>query len=93
MREQQDAHTGQVLLTGVSRRGYTDGEPEEFGWFAVTGRAAADASEVSLTSAADAATEPVCEIGLVFTLVRTRTGENPEIRVHTQDGRSVPIRP
>ncbi|MEV0295632.1 hypothetical protein [Nocardia sp. NPDC050710] len=106
MKEQQDAETGPVPLTGMSPRWTAAAEPtdeeSDFAWFAVTGQAAADAVEVSLTSSADATTVPVGENGLVFALVRTsvlsRAGEYPEvelpeIRVRTNDGRAVPMPP
>ncbi|WP_194836674.1 hypothetical protein [Nocardia sp. XZ_19_369] len=80
-----------------------DGELPEFGWFAVTGYAAADALEVTLTSSVDTVTEPVGDGGLVFVLVRTRvvapsagerpSFEKPQIAVSTQDGRRVSMRP
>ncbi|MEV4127083.1 hypothetical protein [Nocardia sp. NPDC049707] len=94
--------TGQVPLVGLAGRGFAvtgpDGEPEKFGWFAMTGQAAADAVEVSFTSTVDVVTEPVGESGLVFAIVRTQmierqdgllTFEKPTILVHTRDGRSV----
>lgn len=93
MREQQEHRTAQEPLTGMSRRMFVaptpHGEPETFGWFAVTGQAASDALEVTVTSSMETITEPIRENGLTFALVRIRTGEQPEIRVRTQDGRSV----
>lgn len=104
MCEPQEPVTGQVPLVGLAGRGFAatgpDGEPQKFGWFAMTGQAAADAMEVSFTSSVDAVTEPVADNGFVFALVRTRvverldgllTFEKPMILVHTQDGRSVPM--
>lgn len=102
----RERRTGDTPLTGVSGRGFCgigpSGEPLELGWFAVTGRAAADATEVALISSVDKATEVIGADGLAFALVRTRmirseTGdipmfEKPEIRVSTTDGRSVPMR-
>lgn len=104
MRDQQEPVTGHVPLAGLAGRGFAtagpDGEPQEFGWFAVTGQAAADAVEVSSATSVDTVSEPVGDNGLVFAVVRTRmverpngllTFEKPTILVHTRDGRSVPM--
>lgn len=103
----QEPRTGDVPLTGVTGRGFCGvdpaGAPLKYGWFAVTGRAAADALEISLTSSIETVTEPISKDGLSFALVRTPmvdgqpgdipTFEKPEIRIRTQDGRSISMLP
>ncbi len=90
MREQQEHRTGQEPLTGMSRRMFVvstpHGDPETFGWFAVTGQAAADALEVTVTSSVETIIEPIHKNGLAFALVRIRAGEQPEIRYSRKAG-------
>ncbi|MEU2035307.1 hypothetical protein [Nocardia amamiensis] len=70
-----------------------DGTPQDESWFAVTGLAALDAVQVSVTSELDEQTAPISTDGLAFAVVRARTSEDPRIYVHTRDGRRVPAGP
>jgi hypothetical protein len=66
-----------------------DGTPQSEGWLAVTGLAALDAVSVSVTSELEESIMPIGEDGLAFTVVRARWTEEPDVYVHTSDGRRV----
>jgi hypothetical protein len=66
-----------------------DGTPQDEGWFAVTGLAAHDAVSVSVRSELDDSITPISEDGLAFAIVRARWTEEPDVYVHTSDGRRV----
>lgn len=66
-----------------------DGTPQDEGWFAVTGLAALDAVSVSVCSTLEENVTPVGTDGLVFAIGRARWMEEPDVYVHTNDGRRV----
>jgi hypothetical protein len=59
------------------------------GWFAVTGLAARDAVSVSVRSELEECVTPIGEDGVAFALVRARYADEPDVHVHTSDGRRV----
>ena len=61
-------------------------------WFAVTGLAAEDATEISVVIDGTETREPIGEDGLAFAVARVPHGCDPEVYVHTQDGRRIAAR-
>lgn len=66
-----------------------DGEWPDECWFAVTGLAAEDATEIAVIVDGDEHREPIGEDGLAFAIARIRTADEPAVIVHTRDGRAV----
>lgn len=58
-------------------------------WYAVTGLAAEDATEISIVVDGREHREPIAEDGLAFVVARIQRDHEPEVYVHTQDGRRV----
>ncbi len=65
------------------------GSPDEldYEWFAVAWLAALDAIEISLVADGQETREPIGDDGLAFAVGRIRLGSEPEMYVHTRDGR------
>lgn len=61
----------------------------EYSWFAATGLAAKDAAEISVIADGREYREPIGADGLAFAIARVRHDVEPEIFVHTQDGRRI----
>lgn len=66
-----------------------DGEWPDECWFAVTGLAAEDATEIAIIVDGHEHREPIGEDGLAFAIARIRTVDEPAVVVHTRDGRAV----
>lgn len=60
-------------------------------WFAVTGLAAEDATEIAVIVDGHEHREPIGEDGLAFAVARIRATDEPTIVVHTRDGRAVRV--
>lgn len=58
-------------------------------WFAVTGLAALDATEIAVIVEGHEHREPIGADGLAFAIARIRTEQEPTVVVHTHDGRAV----
>ncbi len=66
-----------------------DLEWPEYSWFAVTGLAAEDATEISIAVDGSEYREPIGDNGLAFAIARVHRDSEPEVYVHTRDGRRV----
>lgn len=66
-----------------------DGEWPDECWFAVTGLAAEDATEIAIIVDGHEHHEPIGEDGLAFAIAWIRTAAEPTVIVHTRDGRAV----
>lgn len=58
-------------------------------WFAVTGLAAEDATEIAIIVDRHEHREPIGDDGLAFAIARIRSDDEPTVIVHTRDGRAV----
>ncbi len=68
-----------------------EGARSEFVWFAVTGLAAEDAMEISIVVDGQETREPIGDAGLAFALARVHRDDEPQVFVHTGDGRRITI--
>ncbi len=69
-----------------------DGNRSEYGWFAVTGLAAEDAEAISIVVDDHEHREPIGDDGLAFGLARVHRDQDPQVYVHTTDGRRINVR-
>ncbi|WP_216901622.1 hypothetical protein [Nocardia alni] len=68
-----------------------DGTRPEFVWFAVTGLAAEDATEIAIVVDGQETREPISDGGLAFAVARAHRGDEPHVFVHTTDGRRITV--
>ncbi|MBY8856055.1 hypothetical protein K7711_06160 [Nocardia sp. CA2R105] len=73
------------------RSGQVDAEGNWAGdvWFAVTGIAAEDATEIAVIVDGREQREPIGDDGLALAVTRIRATDEPTVIVHTRDGRAI----